>query len=167
MTAEGKVIYLVRWRRELCYLRKTWAGAERVPGRRIVRAFADRAAAQRHVDDLHQGRAPSPPEANPFLSFDEGYDGHDAGDLEGLTEMPEPVFLDLIRDLGLEPPPEKELKTRRSGTVAARDWAGWWRESAAKLGEAGRGRVWRALDWLSFYEVVEAPFPEPEEARAP
>jgi hypothetical protein len=141
--------FLVRWRRDFCYQRTDWSGSERLPGRREMKLFTTAAEAEAYCDGLQQGRIAAPPEANPFLHLADG------APLDSLTEMPEAVFLDLIRDLGVEPPAVTEIKPRYGKPVQGRDWCNWWRENAARLDDAQRCRIWRALDNLWFYEVVE------------
>lgn len=141
--------YLVRWQRDFCYRRTDWKGSERLPGQRLMKLFLDESEAYDYLDRLQQGRIASPPEANPFLSLGEG------GDLDSLMDMPEPVFLDLLRDLGLEPPVEQEIKPRHGKPFVGRDWYGWYRETAPTMDEIQRCRIWQTFDFLSFYEVVE------------
>lgn len=141
--------YLLRWRREYCYQRTDWSRSERLPGRRLMKLFTDRAEAEAYLDGLREGRIAPPPEANPFLSLGDG------GPLDSLTEMPEPVFLDLIRDLGLEPPAETEIVPRYGKPFLGRDWSAWWHATAPTTDDAERCRIWQALDFVSFFEVVE------------
>jgi hypothetical protein len=61
------------------------------------------------------------------------------------SHLPEAVFCDFLRDVGIDPPVSGE------GT----DWVAWWDATAATLTDAHRDRVWEGLDKVRFYRVEE------------
>src|SRR5262245_39329380 len=65
-------------------------------------------------------------------------------DFSERTHMPEPIFLDLVQDLGLKPPAK---------TKEGRDWAGWWDQQAPAFRPEQRQGLWEPLDRLQFYTV--------------
>jgi hypothetical protein len=62
------------------------------------------------------------------------------------THLPEPIFLDWLRDVSLEPPEPAD---------GQRDWVGWWDRLRDKLSEEQIAHVWAGLDRIGFYEVIE------------
>jgi hypothetical protein len=154
-------VYLVRWRREFCFLTTGWSGV-RVEGKQLVRLFSTCAAAEAFIEEMDKGRIPPPPGANPFLSFSEDYYGDGwFGAFESLSEMPEPIFADFVRDLGLEPPQESEVKPSLAEPFVGRDWGAWWQENAPTMTDAQRAQIWGVLNHLWFFEVIPVPLHDP------
>jgi hypothetical protein len=149
-------LYAVRWRKD-CYF--YYDGTERTqPGNRYVKAFTSQEAAKKYVNALHCGEVPPPEGANPFMSFRSAAGGryvHELPKLDSLTSFPEPVFLDYVRDLDLTPPPVKKITPRYGKSYSLRDWDSWWEEHAPHMTDAQRAQIWKALDRLTFYEVVQ------------
>ena len=70
--------------------------------------------------------------------------------------FPEPVFLDWVRDLGLNPPPIEQIKPKYSDKIfSLRDWDDWWEKNAPQMTNEQRAQIWKALDRLTFYEIVQ------------
>lgn len=67
--------------------------------------------------------------------------------LADLTSIPEPLFLDWVRDRDLTPP--------EPGKDGTRDWAGWW--DAGDFTASQREGVWEGLNRLKFFELTERP----------
>jgi hypothetical protein len=155
-TRSRRALYAVRWR--VNYY-SYYDGSERTqPGSRYVKAFTSPRAAREYIEALHRGEVAAPAGANPFMSFRHAarsrYFYGDPPELGTLTSFPEPVFLDYVRDLGLTPPPLKEIKRDYGQPYSLRDWDGWWEEHAPHLTDDQRARLWKALDRLEFYEIV-------------
>jgi hypothetical protein len=148
-------VYLVRRRRENCYLRTDWSGSRRLPGKRNVRIFHTYDEACTFAEELNSGKLPSPADANPFLSYCEGFDGR-IGGYGHISEEAEPDLIALIRSFGFEPPSKHEIEPRHDPSFVERDWYAWWEEHASKLTAEQRASIWQKLNedhW--FYEVVE------------
>ncbi len=149
-------VFVVRWRQEFYFY---YDDTERIqPGNRYVKAFPTRKVAQAYIDSLHRGEVPPPRGANPFLSFRNAANSFSDSPpkLEKLTSFPEPVFLDWVHDLGLTPPPIEKIK-RRYGKkpISLRNWDRWWEETAPAMSDEQRARIWKALDKLTFFEIVQ------------
>jgi hypothetical protein len=117
------------------------------PGRPVT-AFAERRRADAHCRQLNlQKRA-----ANPFRYMPEATGGDF---FDQYTTLGEAAFLALLRAEGLTPP---ALPTRSAGEDdLARAWADWWDGHRKGWDDRLVGRLWDALDRLTFYEVVEVP----------
>ena len=172
--APAETVYLVRRRRAFCYLRTDWSGSRRLPVERNVRLFRTSEEADAFCEGLNTGRIPSPPDANPFLCFCDGFDGDEtclpfSSDPEfGVTEDD---FATFVRTLGLEPPELRELKQSESAPVVGRDWFAWWERLAPALSDELRGRLWQNLgEFWYYYEIAElelhAPPGDPLSARS-
>jgi hypothetical protein len=48
-----------------------------------------------------------------------------------------------------------QFKPRYGNPYSLRDWDGWWQENAPAMTDDQRAQVWKALDKLEFYEIVE------------
>jgi hypothetical protein len=104
----------------------------RLPGQARLATFEKRREAE---SDQAAREANARRRVNPF----------ECGTVQSLTSLPGGVFIDLLADLGLEPPAlMASLK---------RDWLRWW----LGVPEQKRGPIWEALDRLRFYAVVERP----------
>jgi hypothetical protein len=138
-------LYLVRWLYERYYHHTGFRGGlpDCPATPRLVKAFTDPLAAEEYRRDLEQGGLAPPLAA--FVVKEYGYCG-----LGNLTSLPEPAFEDWVRDCGLEPPQEAG-----AGQSTGRDWATWWKETAPRMTPEQRAHVWRALDRIRFFEVVE------------
>jgi hypothetical protein len=117
--------------------RRNWrfAGEHLVllPGHVRLQSFADADEAARVCGDLNQKiRA----RVNPFRC------GGPA--LRNQTSLDADRLHDWALDQGLTPP-------------EGGDWAAWWDEQSPEMDELQREGMWRALDRLNFYEVVERP----------
>ncbi|SRR6266545_4209749 len=150
-------LYTVRWR--MGYYFYYDRGDRIQPGNRYVKAFTSEKAAKQHIKALQCGEVPPPAGANPFMCFRSaargGYFSGALPELESLTSFPEPVFLDYVRDLDLTPPPVKKKRPAFEKAYSLRDWDGWWEENAPHMSDAQRAQIWKALDRLEFYEVVQ------------
>ncbi|MDY3563614.1 hypothetical protein R5W23_005230 [Gemmata sp. JC673] len=107
----------------------------RLPGEVRLGAFDtfDAASADRHTREAEvRGRV------NPFKC---GTAWH------ALTVMPEPVFRDWVRDVGLEPPP--------ANTLAG--WLAWWDGTQHARTAEQTERVWDGLTRVRFFDTVERP----------
>ncbi|MBN9117671.1 MAG: hypothetical protein J0I06_00620 [Planctomycetes bacterium] len=149
--------------------RLTWrvAGWDRVfvrlPGETRVAAFADRPAAEADRADRESAARKV---VNPFRC------GSNWGER---SHLPEPVFRDFIRDVGIEPPvlvplsetDEKGNHLSRYARMALReqappagtfrDWGAWWDATAPALSAEQVARVWEGLDRVQFFRVDERP----------
>lgn len=146
-------LYVVRWLHDYYYLERAFHGGLPVcpPAPRLTRAFADAVAAEKFRQQLERGAKPPPPAANPFHGFRQRFlEDREFHGLADLTSMPEPIFLDWLREAGLEPP-----DARPHGRTRERDWAGWWDQHSPRMTDLQRAKVWQALDRLRFYEIVE------------
>ena len=104
-----------------------------LPGRVRLQSFADADEADKECRDKNQAiRA----RVNPFRC------GGPA--LRNQTSLDADRLHDWALDQGLTPP-------------EGGDWAAWWDEQSPKLTELQRDGMWKALDRLGFYEVVEQP----------
>jgi hypothetical protein len=131
MPAEERLEYAIRrlnWRR-------THYGIVRMPGFVPVGALpsfeeaeADRARREAEVRERI---------TNPFVCGP----NHAAR-----SRLPEPIFCDWLRDVGIEPPAEQPL-----------NWAGWWDEVRACFSAEQVAHVWAGLDRVRFFEVVARP----------
>lgn len=65
------------------------------------------------------------------------------------SRLPEPIFLDWLRDVGIEPP--------GSESTASWDWPAWWEQVRSELTPEQIAHVWAGLDLVRFYEVVARP----------
>jgi hypothetical protein len=106
----------------------------RLPGATRIQSFPDADSAEAERRRLEeQARA----RVNPFCCGNKG--------LSDKTSLDADRLHDWLLDAGIEPPgPAKDNQ---------RDWAGWW--SKAALSPEQCALVWKALDRLRFYEVVE------------
>ena len=162
-------VYLVRRRREFCYLRTDWSGSRRLPVERNVRLFRTPEEADAFTEGLNTGRIPSPPDANPFLCFCDGFDGDET--CFPFSEGVEDAFVSFVQAQDLEPPELREIRPRGSDPVVGRDWFAWWERHAPALSDELRGRLWQNLgEFWYYYEVVElelrAPPGDPLSARS-
>lgn len=110
-----------------------------------VRAFAERGRAAAHCRQLNLRRRAT---ENPFRYMPEATGG---SFFDQYTTRGAAAFPALVRAEGLTPPAhagEDEL---------ASVWADWWDEHRQEWDDRLVGRLWDALDRLSFYEVVEVP----------
>lgn len=135
----------------------------RRPGESRVAAFADFTSAEADRASREQSARTL---VNPFR----------CGTVWGeRSHMPEPVFRDFIKDVGIEPPtlvpipttdevgqplsrPTRRLKQREAtppGTF--RDWSAWWDAIGPTLSAEQVGRVWEGLDRVRFFRVEERP----------
>jgi hypothetical protein len=73
----------------------------------------------------------------------------DGGDLFFMTTMDEDVFADVVQDLGL-PRPQKIDEDWH-------DWDAWWAEHGPKMNAEQQAGVWRYLDRIQFFQIVEVP----------
>lgn len=120
-------------------VRKSEEHGERAQGR-AVGAFLDRQQAEAFRRDLETQVTP---DGDPF-----DY----ANFLWEMTSMDEDVFADVLLDLGVDPPAKVEDDWR--------EWDPWWLEQWPKLnGEQQKG-IWRHLDLIQFYQIVEVPLSE-------
>jgi len=109
----------------------------RLPGRTRIQSFPDAGSAEALRQEL-EGKARA--HVNPFRCGNVGLSDKTSFDADRLH--------DWLLDAGLEPPSPQ-------GEKRVRDWAGWWQQSS--LTAEQRGLVWKALDRLRFYEVVQRP----------
>ena len=131
MPAEERLEYAIRrlnWRR-------THYGIVRMPGYVPIGALptfeeaeADRARREAEV----RARI-----ANPFIC---------GPNHASRSRLPEPIFCDWLRDVGIEPPAEQPL-----------NWAGWWDEVRERFGAEQIAHVWAGLDRVRFFEVAARP----------
>jgi hypothetical protein len=70
--------------------------------------------------------------------------------LDELTTLPEPIFLDWVRDTDLVPP-----KPAKKGT--APDWAEWWDANRPEMSGEQHARLWEGLNKLHFFRTDERP----------
>jgi hypothetical protein len=150
-------VFTVRWRKQFYFYYDR--GERRQPGNRYVKAFISEEAATEYIRALLSGEIPPPLGANPFMGFRRCKSFGDVPELDSLTSFPEPIFLDYIRDLGIEPPPLAPLKPRYGDKeIVLRDWDGWWEQHALGMTNEQRSAIWKALDRLDFYEIVQTSF---------
>ncbi len=149
-------LFLIRWR-ELLEPSVLNEKDAHPPSKPLLRAFTNRQAAEQYLHAAGRGEIPLPAHVNPFHCFrlEKLYPDKNFAGLAGLTSFPEPVFLDWVRELGLEPPELTRIKPRYAPPITMRDWAGWWDQHAPTMTELQRGRIWHALDKLEFFEIVE------------
>jgi hypothetical protein len=67
-----------------------------------------------------------------------------------LTPMPEPIFLDWVRDTGLSPP----KPAKKDDPL---DWASWWDTTRPAMSGEQHARLWEGLNKLHFFRVDERP----------
>jgi hypothetical protein len=140
-------LYLVRWRQRCYYNEEEW---ERDPqGPRVLSAFTSREQAEqdrllRESERTVPANRTTPPACVPEWA-----------DLEDFTSFPEPVLIDWLTDAGLAPPPPGEDED-----FPGRDWIKWWSEALPTWPEEEQARAWKALDRISFFEVVETELEE-------
>ena len=65
------------------------------------------------------------------------------------------VLLDWLTDAGFAPPPPGADED-----FPERDWVKWWSEALPTWTEEEQARAWKALDRVSFFEVVETELEE-------
>jgi hypothetical protein len=146
-------LYLVRWLHDYYYLDTAFKGGAPVcpAPSRLMKAFTDPLAAENYRQEVERGVRTPPSQANPFHGFRESeVEGQQLRKLADLTSFPEPIFADWLRDADLTPP-----KLPSSGELPGGDWADWWDANAPHMTDSQRARVWRALDKLRFFEIVE------------
>jgi hypothetical protein len=103
-----------------------------------VVAFADRAAAKARCADLEQQARL---ELSPFLfSVD--------CELDTLSDQPEEIWIERLRELALEPPTEETFPH----PYAAIEWRAWW-SSLPGLTEEQRLGIWDLCDSIRLYSV--------------
>jgi hypothetical protein len=69
--------------------------------------------------------------------------------LHDQTDLPEPIFLDWVQDVGLRPPAANE--------DGLRDWAGWWFDNHTRWTATQVQHLWSAMHRLRFFEVTKRP----------
>jgi hypothetical protein len=133
---------------------------------RLLKAFADREAAEEYCRDLHRGRG-TPREANPFRTFANWRSqlqtidtyGPQYGKLPSLADITgfdEPILHDWLLDCGLTPPePIAVRATKKREAFTIRDWDAWWQATAPHLDDLQRARVWQVCDRARTFEVLE------------
>jgi hypothetical protein len=142
----GKVLYVVhrigwgeRYGGEGYYqiARESRDQPKRIQGRPVA-AFTDRGRAEAFLRDQE-------------VRITEGKDptryGDDPGGMTSIDD--EDVFTDAMLDLGLTPP--------EVGEEGFRDWCGWWAELRPTLTPEQRAGLWRHLDRVHFFQIVEVP----------
>jgi hypothetical protein len=110
----------------------------RIPGETPVASFADRHEAQA---DLERREREARQGDNPFA-----YGG---AALCYQSSFDPPRFRDWLLDAGLDPPEPDQ----GGGT----DWLAWWDETAPRMTDVQRARVWEGLDRVRFFDLVEQP----------
>ena len=63
-----------------------------------------------------------------------------------LSTMPEPIYLDWLRDADITPP--------KQDSTAKRPWAAWWDSTKTGLTESQIFRVWEGLNRVRFFDVI-------------
>lgn len=112
--------------------RPTHYGTVRMPGSTPVGAlpsFEEAEADRRRREEGVRERV-----ANPFICGP----NHAAR-----SRLPEPMFCDWLRDVGIEPPQS--------------DWVAWWNRLRPSLSAEQISHVWAGLDRVRFFEVVARP----------
>lgn len=150
MSELPSTIYLVR-RCECWELKPHWYGVwhYRMPRNGgLIRSFAARGRAEAYAARLERARRDGPPKPSldPFrcsASYERP--------LDGLTSFPEGVFDDWLREADLTPP---TASTPQWGRCAS-DWVNWWHVTAPAMTPGQLLHVWKGLDLVRFYEVVE------------
>jgi hypothetical protein len=120
------------------------------------RGFTSHKAAETYRQKLEAAiRAKLRPTDNPFVAWaPAGLPRPPAPALGELTSMPEPVFLDWLRDHGLTPP-EPGRRRKEKEATGDRGWSRWWTGNAKKMTEYQIAKVWEALDRIHWYVIVE------------
>ena len=141
----GKVLYVVH---RIAWVERYGGGKyqvtresrdqpKRIQGRPVA-AFTDREQAEAFLREQE-------------VRITEGKDpceyGEDPGGMTSIDD--EDVFADVMLDLGLTPPEMEE--------DSFRDWGGWWAELGPKLTPEQRAGLWRHLDRVHFFQIVEVP----------
>lgn len=146
-------LYLVRWLNEAFYYQNSFCGGKPdcAAADRIVRAFVDPIAAEDYRQYLEDGRQAPPRSTNPFKSFPKKYprfyDGVFVRTMSDITHFSETEFMNYIRECGLAPPEKARLTLE--------NWCDWWEQHKAHMTESQRGHLWRALNKIRFFEIVE------------
>jgi hypothetical protein len=134
---------------------------------RTVRAFRSRAAADAFRLALEDVEVVPPPAINPFGGWwylnseyadaqgvaREGGRRVAGGTLSFMTSLGDEGYRALVASLGLDAPEPFEESGRPM-------WHRWWRRVAAPAPAAVRQRLWRELDRLWFFEVVDTELEE-------
>ena len=157
-------LYLVRWKQAFYYYEDESGFICRQHPSRSVRVFATLSEAQDFKLALERGEIAPPAGANPFIAFRALARGRRFGiyselatqpapvirTLSDMTDFPESIFFDWVRDCGYEPP---EVRATRNDP-SFRDWDAWWEQHAATMTVEHKKKIWQALHKLEFYEIA-------------
>ena len=109
------------------------------------KVFLDHDRASAHCRDLNRQ---SQAKENPFAYRPEGTYG---SYLDQYCTMGETAFLDFLRSEGLPPPIRKANPNEYEGNP----WLEWWSEHRPGWDEQLVERMWKAIDHVRFYRVME------------
>lgn len=172
-------LFLVRWQHEYFYYNDAGYDARRQSRTRLVAAFEHLEDAQAHCAAISDGRVALPDGLNPFIGFRnlrEGrhfigiyreYDPHpDERQFFGLsnvTSLSEEELLAAIEHLRIAPPQRRkrsDVRRQKPGrgyppTPLEYDWDEWWEASVAALPPWQRYSIFKLLDKVRLFEIVE------------
>lgn len=151
-------LYLVRCRRidSVFYYTEYLGGT--------LKAFSDRAAAERFRDARDAERRAQHREHNPFEpQFLDGQstEGQSATPpWEELSTLPPAALCDWLVEGGVEPPPFVFTRDTADDLSDLDAWSDWWGDSVDHWTPEQFDRVWQGFDRFRFHDLVEVPLAE-------